>query len=287
MWPWAIKAAADLKPKVMLWENVPNLARGHKAYFDYLLKALALPTIADPDNWANGDGERLAKVLESGQSFDPSYHITTTTLLAADHGTAQKRKRLFIVGVRQDLAAEFIGPESTHSANELMHDKWITGEYWDRHGLERPIMDEAGLRWIRKHNQQAPDLFAAKLAAHRTVRDAFSTISPKAANNEPAPRKAKAYKGHTGSPIDEPSKTLRAGDHGVSGGENMVAYSIDGKPSYEHFSVRQAAAISGFPEDYEFSGNWSDGLKQLGNAVPVEMGRAMGQSLHNTLRRAA
>jgi hypothetical protein len=29
--------------------------------------------------------------------------------------------------------------------------------------------------------------------------------------------------GHTGSPLDEPAKTLKAGVHGVPGGENMLA----------------------------------------------------------------
>ncbi len=285
LWPWAIQTVAQLKPKAFVFENVPNLASGHADFFDYLVKALALPTIATPLDWES-DAERLSKIIATGQSFDPSYRVSVATLMAADFGTGQKRKRLFITGVRTDVAADFKVPEPTHSAEQLLEDKWLTGAYWDRHALDRPQMDEAGLRWLRKHNRNPRDLFAAPLKAHKTVRDVFAGIPGGAANNERAPREAKVYKGHTGSPIDEPSKTLRAGDHGVSGGENLCDWGTYRSPRYEHFSVREAAAISDFPHDYRFDGTWSDGLKQIGNAVPCALSEAVGGSLAKTLQAA-
>lgn len=285
LWPWAIQTVAQLKPKAFTFENVPNLASGHADYFDYLLKALALPTIANPDDW-HEDNTRLAKILATGQSFDPSYRVTVATLMAADFGTGQKRKRLFITGIREDLDAAFDIPEPTHSSEQLLEDKWLSGIYWDRHGLARPEIDQEGLRWLRKHNREPRDLFATPLKAHRTVRDVFAGIPEDAANNERAPREAKVYKGHTGSPIDEASKTLRAGDHGVSGGENLCDWGTYRSPRYEHFSVREAAAISDFPHDYRFDGTWSDGLKQIGNAVPCALSEAVGRSLAATLLAA-
>lgn len=285
LWPWAIRTVADLRPKAFLFENVPNLATGHRDYMAYLVRALELPTIAEPDNWAE-DSDRLARIIATGQSFDPSYKVSVNTLLAADFGTGQKRKRLFIVGVRKDLEGEFVTPEPTHSAEQLLEDKWLSGVYWDRHDLPRPMLDEAGARWLRKHNRAPRDLFAPRLAAHRTVRDIFSAIPEDAPNHEDAPREAKVYKGHTGSPIDDPSKTLRAGDHGVSGGENLTDFGEGAPIRYKHFSVREAAALSDFPHDYRFDGTWSDGLKQIGNAVPCNLGRAVGASLANLLRAA-
>lgn len=283
LWPWAIRTVADLKPKAFTFENVPNLASGHADYFAYLVKALALPTIARPDDWARDDG-RLASIIATGQSFDPSYRVNVSTLLAADYGTGQKRKRLFITGIRSDLVAQFAAPEPTHGAEQLLEDKWLTGVYWDRHGIARPMIDAAGLRWLRKHNREPRDLFAPKLAAHRTVRDVFRDIPADAPNNERAPREAKVYRGHTGSPVDEPSKTLRAGVHGVSGGEAVCDWGTGRQTRYEHYSIREAAAISDFPHDYQFEGNWSDGLKQIGNAVPCAMSEAMGRSLARTLQ---
>lgn len=285
MWPWAINTVAQLKPRAFCFENVPHLASGHRDYLEYLIKALSLPTIAKPDEW-NDDGQRLAAILATGQSFDPSYNVTVSTLLAADYGTGQKRKRLFITGIRSDLGATFEEPEATHSNEALMEQKWLSGSYWDRHSIARPIMDEAGLRWMRKHNRNPRDLFAKPMKAHRTVRDVFCDIPENAANNERAPREARVYKGHTGSPIDEASKTLRAGAHGCSGGENLVDWGEERDPRYEHFSVREAAAISDFPHDYQFEGTWSDGLKQVGNAVPCALSEAVGNSLARTLRAA-
>ena len=79
---------------------------------------------------------------------------------------------------------------------------------------------------------------------------------------------AKVYPGHTGSPIDEPSKALKAGDHGVPGGENMIRFP-DG--SVRYFSIREAARVQTFPDDYALHGSWGEAMRQLGNAVPVDL----------------
>ena len=76
--------------------------------------------------------------------------------------------------------------------------------------------------------------------------------------------------------LDEPAKTLKAGDHGVPGGENMLAAS-DG--SVRYFTVREAARLQTFPDDYIFPVPWTEAMRQLGNAVPVQPGggdRAVG-----------
>ncbi|MFB5207535.1 hypothetical protein ABGA94_17225, partial [Stenotrophomonas sp. 3diitr2024] len=44
---------------------------------------------------------------------------------------------------------------------------------------------------------------------------------------------ARSYPGHTGSPLDLPAKTLKAGGHGVPGGENMLVKD-DGSTSIWH-----------------------------------------------------
>src|SRR5437763_173387 len=90
-----------------------------------------------------------------------------------------------------------------------------------------------------------------------TVRDAISDLpNPERFPNNNVPDHrfypgAKSYIGHTGSPLDEPAKTLKAGDHGVPGGENMLA-SPDG--SLRYFTVREAARLQTFPDDYIFEG---------------------------------
>ena len=89
------------------------------------------------------------------------------------------------------------------------------------------------------------------------------------------------YKGHTGSRWDWPAKTLKAGVHGVPGGENMLR-ADDG--SVRYFTVREAARLQAFPDAYRFSGPWGECMRQLGNAVPVKVGQAaVGAQLRHTL----
>jgi DNA (cytosine-5)-methyltransferase 1 len=94
---------------------------------------------------------------------------------------------------------------------------------------------------------------------------------------------ARVYKGHTGSPIDLPSKTLKAGVHGVPGGENMLV-KPDG--SVRYFTVREAARLQTFPDTYVFHGAWSETMRQLGNAVPVALGRTIASSVASTILEA-
>ncbi|WP_437974888.1 DNA cytosine methyltransferase [Sorangium sp. So ce295] len=78
---------------------------------------------------------------------------------------------------------------------------------------------------------------------------------------------ARTYARHTGSPLDEPAKTVKAGSHGVPGGESTVA--LDDERT-RHFSVRECARLQTFPDDWVFEGTWSRAMRQVGNAVPVE-----------------
>lgn len=94
---------------------------------------------------------------------------------------------------------------------------------------------------------------------------------------------ARIYPGHTGSPVDQPAKTIKAGAHGVPGGENMIAFP-DG--SVRYMSVREAKMIQTFPENFRILGNWGEAMRQIGNAVPVELARIMGTALNEALEAA-
>jgi len=91
---------------------------------------------------------------------------------------------------------------------------------------------------------------------------------------------AKVYPGHTGSPLDQPAKTIKAGGHGVPGGENMMVLR-DG--SVRYFTARETARIQTFPDGYVFHGSWTETMRQLGNAVPVALGRIVASSVAQAL----
>ena len=90
--------------------------------------------------------------------------------------------------------------------------------------------------------------------------------------------------GHTGSDIDEPSKTIKAGGHGVPGGENMVRME-DGTIRY--LTVLEAKRIQTFPDDYIITGAWGEAMRQLGNAVPVQLAYIIGDSVLKALSSCA
>jgi len=93
---------------------------------------------------------------------------------------------------------------------------------------------------------------------------------------------ARSYPGHTGSLLDEPAKTLKAGVHGVPGGENMLLRP-DG--SVRYFTVRESARLQTFPDEFRLHGSWSEAMRQLGNAVPVDLANVIAKNVKEHLDR--
>ena len=123
--------------------------------------------------------------------------------------------------------------------------------------------------------------------AWRTTRDAIADLpdpecrsSSGHIDNHVFQGGAKAYAGHAGSPYDEPAKTLKAGDHGVPGGENMLRR---GDGTVRYFTVRESARLQTFPDDFIFDGSWTETMRQLGNAVPVDLGHVVLDSVAKVL----
>jgi DNA (cytosine-5)-methyltransferase 1 len=75
---------------------------------------------------------------------------------------------------------------------------------------------------------------------------------------------------------------LKAGDHGVPGGENTLAFA-DG--SVRYFTVREAARLQTFPDDFAFEGVWTECMRHLGNAVPVRLGNIVASDIKRHLNK--
>lgn len=91
---------------------------------------------------------------------------------------------------------------------------------------------------------------------------------------------ARLYAGHTGNRLDWPAKTVKAGVHGVPGGEHVLLCS-DG--SHRYLTVRECARLQGFPDSYIFAGSRSEAMRQIGNAVPVPLGRLIAAQIADKL----
>ena len=78
----------------------------------------------------------------------------------------------------------------------------------------------------------------------QTVRDALVNVPEPRSDHKIADHiykgGARSYPGHTGSYIDWPSKTIKAGGHGVPGGENMVRFEDESvRPKFHHAAPPQ------------------------------------------------
>jgi DNA (cytosine-5)-methyltransferase 1 len=288
MFPEAVRSVRDLKPKAFVFENVKGLLRQNFTnYLEYVILQLTYPDLTrkKTETW-EGHLCRLEKRHTSGRrSAGVTYKVLYRLLNAANYGVPQKRERVFIVGFREDLGIEWAFPQPTHSEDALLRSMWITGDYWERHKIatkKRPTMpNKLGARVARIRARE----LGLDLLPWVTVRDAISGLPdpqrhPSKILNHIFIPGARSYAGHTGSPLDEPSKTLKAGDHGVPGGENMIAMP-DGTVRY--FTIREAARIQTFPDDYVFHGGWGEIMRQLGNAVPVKLAEVVARHVANRL----
>jgi DNA (cytosine-5)-methyltransferase 1 len=286
MFPQAIRAVRELRPRAFLIENVKGLKRAAFAnYLEYIRLQLRHPNaIAKPEETWPAHLRRLQRHETSGGGGDLAYNVVIHVLNAADFGVPQRRERVFIVGFRADTGIEWSFPEETHGEDALLWSQWRSGEYWDEHRVARrarPGNEPAKARALRLEAPPRPHRW-------RTTRDAllglpdpeFAPAAARAHANHRFMPGARSYPGHTGSPLDEPAKTLKAGDHGVPGGENMLRRP-DG--SIRYFTARESARLQAFPDDYLFHGSWTEIMRQLGNAVPVTLAEVVARSIRRQL----
>lgn len=280
MFPLAINAIRGLQPKAFIFENVKGLLRNSFSdYFDYVLLRLSFPDRVKKatQEWQDHLAE-LRSASPSGLHYDVSFKL----LNAANYGVPQTRERVFIVGVRSDLNTMWEYPEETHSKELLLLEQRRSGVYWDKHGIapDQTYLEQHG----GEDEQEQKSLFSEPLKPWRTVRDALAhlpdPLSDHGIYDHIFKSGARSYPGHTGSYYDLPAKTLKAGVHGVPGGENMVRYP-DG--SIRYFTVHEAKLLQTFPSDFEISGAWGEAMRQIGNAVPVTLASIMGTQLKKIL----
>lgn len=288
MWSEAVRVVRQVQPRAFIFENVKGLRRACFAtYFSYIYLQLTYPSLAprDEEDWRD-HLERLQRHHTGGRHDREEYRVVFDVLNAANFGVPQRRERVVLVGIRADLGLEWSFPKPTHSHEALLWSQCRTEEYWDHHRVPQS-QRTLDARFLAK---------AASLPSRpntrpwRTTRDAIGDLPDPEFEPDEAVRYvnhkfqpgARSYPGHTGSPLDEPAKTLKAGVHGVPGGENMVVRE-DG--SLRYFSIRESARLQTFPDNFVFHGSWSEAMRQLGNAVPVDMAAFVAKSVAKTLRQ--
>jgi len=183
MFPEAARVVREVRPKAFLFENVKGLLRRNFFnYYNYIIHQFRYPNVLlkKGEIWQE-HLERLENIHTKGTYRGLSYNVIFRLLNAAQYGVGQgvpqRRERVFIVGIRADLGREFHFPSSeTHSIDALLHDMWVSGDYWNRH------------RFAKKNRPSPPDRILKRLDGLsqfatgelgkpcRTVRDAISDL---------------------------------------------------------------------------------------------------------------
>ncbi|MFG2249105.1 DNA cytosine methyltransferase [Spirillospora sp. NPDC048823] len=302
--PHMFRAIREMEPKAVVCENVRGLLRPSFApYFEYIKRELSLPFEERRDGaaWREHD-EVLRHMLETA-TVEPHarYDVRHFPVNAADYGVPQIRNRVILIAFRRDLGIDWdrfqdlVRPRHSEAS---LHEDMASGAYWDRHP---EVPREVRERVMARVPRQTPEpLDGERLLPWRTFRDALKGID----GQKPLPpverldRKeyflggftdhigwpdARIYPGHTPNELDRPAKTVKAGVHGVPGGESVMMLD-DG--SHRYMTVRETARVMTFPDDWKLCGPRGEKMRQLGNAVPVLLGKVFAEAVATVLQEA-
>ncbi|GHC41731.1 DNA cytosine methyltransferase [Roseibacillus persicicus] len=295
MFPQAVRALSEIQPRAFIFENVRGLLRpAFSNYVEFIRLQMEFPDfpISANSTWEQNLG-RLQRHKEQSGNRDNGlrYRVHIHQANAADYGVPQQRHRVFFIGFRSDVETNWSFPLPTHNEEELLIDQFVENSFWKRAALRKQPSTElnsATQKRIQKlRNLGLPHPSTRKqpwLSLQEAIKDLPKPTKTASRTwlNHQLQEGAKSYPGHTGSPLHRPSKALKAGDHGVPGGENMIRYP-DGTVRY--LTIRESARVQTFPDDYQFLGSWTESMRQLGNAVPVELARIVGESVAKALKK--
>jgi DNA (cytosine-5)-methyltransferase 1 len=175
-------------------------------------------------------------------------------LNAKDYEVPQKRERIFIVGIRSDLAAPFTYPEKSKKAVVLRDvlvyvPASIGAKYTEEKAAVMAHVPPGGC-WV--------DLPVAMAAAYMGAK----SLEAGGGKRGMARRLS----------MDEACLTLTTSPCQK---QTERCHPKETRP----LTVREYARIQTFPDTYSFSGGMANQYKQIGNAVPVKLALAMGKQI--------
>ncbi|AZA79833.1 DNA (cytosine-5-)-methyltransferase [Chryseobacterium sp. G0186] len=254
-------------PKAFVFENVPGLLSANKGQHFKNLKAY------------------FRKL---------GYEVHHETLDASDYGVVQARKRIIIVGWKKEINLgfpEFEKKTEKHSVDEAFEDlpklqpgqgfKYIQylsdkNNYLEKSEI-RNCIDFVTQHISRPHNDR--DLAIYKIAIqkwnHEKIRLKYPDLPEELKNHKNESSFIDRFKVVDGSGV---SHTVVA--HIAKDGHYYIHPDED---QCRSISVREAARLQSFPDDFYFEGSRSAAFKQIGNAVPPLMAYAIAKKMKELL----
>lgn len=261
-----LRIIEELEPPFILMENVPGIkTNANKGILDEFLARL-----------------------------EKKYTVVDGVLNSADYGVPQIRKRFVLHAVRTDIHKElteadfeFGLPKATHSGKQekgLLPWKTVRQAIGDLPAIQagENYKDPKG----RIHNHKCANLDPINLQRIRTIRAGGGSRDGLPEDlvlncHKKMDQEGKVFDGHRDvygiMDPDKPSPTITGG---------CMAYS---KGRYGHYeqdraiSVREAARLQTFPDDFIFGDSLAAAALQIGNAVPINLVKASGITLKQAM----
>ena len=178
-------------------------------------------------------GEILKKVVTEFESV--GYKVKYRVLLASNFGIPQKRERVFIIGVRNDINVGFKFPAETHSETNLFSTKkWVP--------LKKVI----------------PQL------AIEDKKYYFSQRAVEGMKNAKNNMKGGLYQDLEGQCLTITSHLAKTS---LNSRDPVLLVNPE-KEIYRRFTPEEAASIQSFPENFVFPVSETQAYRQIGNAIP-------------------
>ena len=256
LWQSFLEVVERLEPRAVLMENVPDMALG-----DELLVLRVMI-------------ERLERL---------GYAADARLLEAKDFGIPQHRQRLILVGVRG--SADFCWPERSNrpvtlrqSIGDLPKLGRLTGALEMETGAPRTAFQRRARRDL-KGDRTLWDHVTRPV--REDDREAFRRLKPGMRYGD-LPEHLRRYRSdifndkYNRLAWDEVSRSITA--HIAKDGYWYIHPS-----ELRTLTVREAARIQTFPDDFRFAGTRSHAFRQIGNAVPPLLGEVVGKEILRSL----
>ena len=198
---------------------------------------------------------------------DAGYCVSCQTLNAADFGVPQFRERVFFVGVHHALKKDFCFPRPTHGKGRSF--SHVTA----REALADVPKDEPNRAKVTycKNPILRPSPWAGML-----LNGGGRPINPE----EPC-QTIPATAGGNRTPILDPEGLLLQYHRELLSGGAVRVGEVEG---VRRLTLRECAKIQSFPDGFLFSGKKSSQYRQVGNAIPPLLAKAMGDALMHFLQ---
>ena len=247
---------AALKPKYAIFENVRGLLSAPLVHRPHECRGEGFADLTGDEAPGGALAYILAKLEAAG------YSTTFTLYNTANFGVPQIRERLIFFASRDGEQVPFMSP--THDSTGLRGlPKWRT--------LKDAIGD------FKSRKQHAATFPASRLQYYKLLKQGQNWRNLPAELQEAAMGGSwLSGGGKTGFyrrlSWDKPSPTLVTRP-------NMKATDLCHPSELRPLSVEEYARIQTFPANYTFAGKLDDQYRQIGNAVPCQFGKAIGEHI--------